>query len=139
MILQQFNTIYPELIKKVLEDIKKNQVRLSPQDHSKGVYFGKRTPEDGQINWAWSKERIRNWIRAQAKPYPGAFTFYKGEKLNIHEAVFSDLGFHYQQVDGTILWANDDQLIVKTPNGALILKQLESKQKLVFETGSILS
>ena len=53
---------------------------------------GKRTPHDGRINWGWQKERIRNWVRAQAYPYPGAFTFYEGldEKVVIDEVAFSD-------------------------------------------------
>jgi methionyl-tRNA formyltransferase len=73
-ILNKFNVLYYPLIKSVLHKIEINQIAPIPQDHSKATFFGKRTPEDGQIDWNWQKERIYNWVRAQAKPYPGAFT-----------------------------------------------------------------
>ncbi|MCL2669440.1 MAG: hypothetical protein FWE89_02030, partial [Syntrophaceae bacterium] len=50
------------------------------QDLSKGSYFGGRRPEDGQIDWHWSNERIYNLIRAVTDPYPGAFAFLPGWK-----------------------------------------------------------
>ena len=42
-----------------------------------------RSPEDGEINWNWSAQNIYNFIRAQTKPYPGAFTYLKKEKIII--------------------------------------------------------
>lgn len=57
-----------------------------PQDHSQATNFPKRSPEDGLINWDWDAERIRNFIRAQTKPYPGAFTYINGKKVIIWDA-----------------------------------------------------
>lgn len=54
-----------------------------PQDLSQGSYFGRRTPEDGRIDWNWPAVRIYNLIRAVTHPYPGAFTFLGGHKLFI--------------------------------------------------------
>ena len=44
-----------------------------PQDHTLATYFGKRTPEDGLINWALSSRQVFNLVRAITKPFPGAF------------------------------------------------------------------
>ena len=133
-ILQKYNIAYPSFIKTVLTELEKGAIKPFEQEHHKATYFGKRTPKDGQINWDWSKERIYNWIRAQAKPYPGAFTFVgeknENQKLTIHKAVFSDFGFKQEQKNGTILHIEKaektiEQIIVKTPNGALTLSKLE--------------
>jgi methionyl-tRNA formyltransferase len=45
----------------------------TPQDLSKGSYFGGRKPEDGRIDWSKPARDIHNLVRAVAPPYPGAF------------------------------------------------------------------
>ncbi|MFK7934874.1 MAG: methionyl-tRNA formyltransferase [Saprospiraceae bacterium] len=131
-ILSEYQKIYPELVKVVLAKAVKGTLQPQVQDNSQATYFGKRTPEDGQINWDWSKERIRNWIRAQARPYPGAFTFYQNQKFSIHQAIFSSLGFNYDQPNGTLLSIDNQSLTVKTSNGALRLSELVNTEKITF-------
>ena len=48
--------------------------RITPQDLSKGSYFGGRKPEDGRIDWAKSAQEVHDLVRGVAPPYPGAFT-----------------------------------------------------------------
>lgn len=57
-----------------------------PQDHAAATQFPQRSPDDGAIDWSWSAGRIRNFIRAQTKPYPGAFTLIAGKKVRIWSA-----------------------------------------------------
>lgn len=116
-LLEKYNIRYLPLIRKVINNIKTNKVSFIKQDDSKATYFGKRTPEDGQIDWDWQKERINNWVRAQALPYPGAFTFLGKNKVYIDEIKFSDFGFDYNLKNGTIL--NLDPMIVKVQNGCV--------------------
>ena len=62
-----------------------------PQDHTAATQFAQRSPEDGAIDWSWSAERIRNFIRAQTRPYPGAFTTIGGKKVRIWSADVEEL------------------------------------------------
>ena len=124
-LLMRYNECYPDLVFHVLRDIEMGALQLRKQDKSKATYFGKRRSEDGQINWDWSHDRIRNWIRAQAHPYPGAFTFYEDKKIKIHRAEVSDHGFDYQQKNGTILKSSSSGILVKTPTGVLELTAIE--------------
>ena len=96
------------------------------QDISKATYFGKRTPEDGQINWDWQKERIRNWVRAQANPYPGAFTFLNDNKIIINKIEYSDLGFQDTMDNGLVVAVIDGTPYVKTQNGVVKLVDFET-------------
>ncbi|HOO63181.1 MAG TPA: formyltransferase [Synergistaceae bacterium] len=52
-----------------------------PQDQSRASYFGGRKPEDGRIHWKASAEEIYNLVRGVTRPWPGAFTTWKGKKL----------------------------------------------------------
>lgn len=138
-LLKLFHIVYPELISKVLSNVNKRTLTLRPQDNSKAVYFDRRTPEDGKIDWDWCKKRIRNWIRAQSKPYPGAFTYYDNFKLVVHRSKFSDFGFHYSQSNGTILNVDDKGIVVKTPNGGLELSDFAIESNVKIKKGKNLS
>ena len=121
-VLARFESEYERLVGAVFDDMQHDRLQRSPQDHSKATYFGKRTPDDGLINWNWQKERIRNWVRAQAYPYPGAFTFFGAHKITIDEIVFSELGFTDDIANGTIM--QQHPCLVKTPNGLVELKTI---------------
>jgi methionyl-tRNA formyltransferase len=52
----------------------------TPQRASDARYFGRRTPEDGRIDWNWPAARVHNLVRAVAPPYPGAFGDVLGQR-----------------------------------------------------------
>ncbi len=129
-ILEKYRQLYPELVKEVLESVSNETLVFKAQDHLKATYFSKRTPDDGQINWDWQKERIFNWVRAMAKPYPGAFTYYADKKIKINKIEFSEFGFSDTIPNGAILDIEDSFPIVKTQNGAI--KVLDFEPDLIF-------
>lgn len=51
------------------------------QDESYRRLFPQRGPQDGEIGWSQDARSIVNFIRAQTKPYPGAFTTWQGKRL----------------------------------------------------------
>ncbi|MEO6271545.1 MAG: formyltransferase [Lautropia sp.] len=53
----------------------------TPQDLSKGGYFGGRRPEDGRIPMDATAGQIHDLVRALAPPYPGAFLLLDGRRL----------------------------------------------------------
>lgn len=124
-ILTKYEALYLPLIDSVLEKIHDQSLITIPQDSSNASFFGKRSPEDGKINWNWQRERIYNWVRAQSFPYPGAFTFYKDEKLIIDKIALVDYAFNNSMPNGLILSLNP--LRVKTPNGAIEIRKKRSE------------
>ena len=57
------------------------------QDHTQATSVPQRKPEDGLINWhQLSARQAYDWVRAQTRPYPGAFTFLSEEKVTIWRA-----------------------------------------------------
>lgn len=121
-VLERFNALYPSFVFEVIASIEGGCVQRKKQDVSKATYFSKRTSEDGLINWEWQKERIKNWVRAQAYPYPGAFAFYGKNKIVINKVAYTDYGFVDTVVNGTILSIIDGKPVVKTPNGTLLIE-----------------
>jgi methionyl-tRNA formyltransferase len=117
IILEKYAKIYYPLIKDVLIQIEKGAIQLTPQNESIATFFGKRSPEDGHINWNWQKERIYNWIRALSHPYPGAFTLIGNNKLFIDSIEFSDYGFNFEMPNGLIISVMP--FLIKTSNGVV--------------------
>jgi len=56
-----------------------------PLDLTQGSYFGRRTPEDGRIDWRLPARAVHDLVRAVAPPFPGAFTEVRGLKVAILE------------------------------------------------------
>jgi methionyl-tRNA formyltransferase len=87
------NTLYKkvekigiELLKECLPKVAEGKAKYVPQDEKKATIYPQRRPEDGLINWGWSTKKIKNFIRAQTKPYPGAFTILNDKKITIWDA-----------------------------------------------------
>jgi len=134
IMLTKYAKAYYPLIKKVLKDVANNQLTLTKQNEEEATYFGKRTPADGEINWNWSKEDIRNWVRAQANPYPGAFTFYDNQKIIIDKVSFSNMKITNNEANGEIIQLKPN-VIVKTKNGAINLDLIRT-ENCTFELGN---
>lgn len=75
-----------ELLVEYLPKIANKSVTYIQQDDLKRTIVPQRKPEDGLINWNWDAIRINNFIRAQTKPYPGAYTIIKNKKVIIWDA-----------------------------------------------------
>lgn len=67
------------------------QVKPKPQDKSKIKVYPQRSPADGRIDWEWDDAKISRFIRAQTKPYPGAWTIIGDKKITIWEADISKI------------------------------------------------
>jgi UDP-4-amino-4-deoxy-L-arabinose formyltransferase/UDP-glucuronic acid dehydrogenase (UDP-4-keto-hexauronic acid decarboxylating) len=74
------------LLDECLPLIREGRAPRMPQDESAATYFGKRTPEDGAIDWQKSSTEIANLVRAVTKPYPGAFTHARTAKVLVWRA-----------------------------------------------------
>jgi methionyl-tRNA formyltransferase len=63
--------------------------------------YPKRSADDGEIDWSWSASRITDWVRAQTRPYPGAFA----TSARIRHGVWrcGPAGVHHDDHPGTVL------------------------------------
>jgi methionyl-tRNA formyltransferase len=59
------------------------KTNLIVQDESKRRIMPQRSPEDGVIDWNKPAIELDRFIRAQTRPYPGAFTMLDGKRLTI--------------------------------------------------------
>lgn len=123
-ILEKFNAIYPKCLIESLSQISKG-VSPQPQDHSKATYFGKRTPDMGYIDVKRDVRSVIDFIRAQARPYPGAYFYLSdGRKLIVHKAeVLESCNVPSEEV-GTVLF-NKIEYILNVSKGRILVTDYE--------------
>jgi len=118
------------LLKKYIPLIERNKAPRIKQDESKATYFPQRKPEDGLINWGQSALKIYNFIRAQTYPYPGAYTFYKKNKIIIWEAKISNFKSKEKgNKPGQILRISKKGILTSTLDGKVIITKAGRKYK----------
>ncbi|MEV4642525.1 methionyl-tRNA formyltransferase [Actinoplanes sp. NPDC049548] len=81
-----------------------------PQDRSKASFFHKRSEEDIRVDWTWSAEELARLVRAQSAPYPQAFCFHRGRRLELVTAGVSEAV--YGGTPGRIFYREGDGVAV---------------------------
>lgn len=90
------------------------------QDESLSSYCGKRTADDGRIDWTSSAVDVDRLVRSVSKPYPGAFTERAGDRLVVWEAEPWNGPPHYGP-PGQILAFVDAKILVACRLGESLL------------------
>jgi len=72
-----------DLLNKHLPEICDGSVKLTIQEENQRRIFPQRGPKDGKIDWSIPSNKIYDFVRAQTKPYPGAFSKHGNDKVTI--------------------------------------------------------
>jgi len=119
-------------LRKIIRDItpalKNGNLEAVPQDESRATYTAKRVPHDGMIDWDnMNTHEVDKLIRATGYPYPGAYTYYKKQKLIIWRATPIS-SKNYTAIPGQILEKKDDNSVwIKTTDGILSIEEVGFK------------
>jgi UDP-4-amino-4-deoxy-L-arabinose formyltransferase/UDP-glucuronic acid dehydrogenase (UDP-4-keto-hexauronic acid decarboxylating) len=90
------------LLDEILPHIMEGSTPRIPQDPLQATAFGRRRPEDGEIQWMKTAREVRNLVRAVTKPFPGAFSFIGGRKCFFWQVQEGPLG-EASYLPGTIM------------------------------------
>jgi methionyl-tRNA formyltransferase len=94
------------------------------QDERRASAWPRRTPADGIIDWETRAPYLHDWVRAQTRPYPGAFTYLGDAKVVVWSARPVDAE---AAPAGTIV---ADGPVVACGEGALLLEEVETDAEL---------
>jgi methionyl-tRNA formyltransferase len=90
-------------------------------------YYPKRTPSDGEIDWeSMDVWQIYDFVRAQTKPYPGAFGSIDGRTHRIWRCRVFDTRISYPDAAyGACVERFDERMVVNCRGGLLLLDDYE--------------
>jgi methionyl-tRNA formyltransferase len=117
-----------ELIREHLPRIADGTATRTPQDAKRASMWPKRTPADGIIDWETRARYLDDWVRAQTRPYPGAFTYLNDEKLIVWRARPVDV--EARKPPGTVLELRPEGAVVACGEGGLLLEEVEPEREL---------
>ena len=103
--------------------IGRNAPRI-PQDPMRASSWPKRIPADGIIDWETRAPYLYDWVRAQTRPYPGAFTFLGDEKVIVWRARPVELA--EPTLAGTVVAVRSEGPVVACGEGGLILEEIQT-------------
>jgi methionyl-tRNA formyltransferase len=101
----------------------------TPQDPSRASSWPKRAPADGIIDWETRARYLHDWVRAQTRPYPGAFTFLGDDKVIVWGARPVELADAAPA--GTIVEVGPEGPVVACGEGGLVLQEIQTNGELV--------
>lgn len=73
-----------------LPQLAQGDLTAQEQDQGAATWYGRRTPEDGWLDWQARRDDLLRLIWASAPPHPGAFTFCQNHKILVLKAHASD-------------------------------------------------
>jgi len=117
-----------ELLRESLPQIADGSLHLLPQDDSQRRVMPQRGPNDGLIDWAIDAIRIDRFIRAQTRPYPGAFSMLEGKPLHIWKAHPFEVAKD-EITPGTVFLDPSIGYLVRCANGALQLQEVSYESR----------
>lgn len=117
---------YRDLLLEMLPAILSGAAETIPQT-GEPSYYPKRTPEDGLIDWnKLDVDQVYNFVRAQTRPYPGAFGPVSGKMIRIWKARPFDKRFTYPSASyGDVVERFENKLIVQCKGGLLLIDDWE--------------
>lgn len=123
-----------ELLDDKLGDIINGRITPQEQDHSLARYYPARKPDDGRIEWGKNAIDVHNLTRALVKPYPGAFCYYKGEKITLDKTEVELTNKLYKR-PGMIMEIIGGKVKVATGYNMLVINKFGEDKQLDLRVG----
>jgi methionyl-tRNA formyltransferase len=98
------------------------------QNDNDATYGCNRMPQDGHIDWALPTRQVYALVRALVAPFPGAYTYLRGDRLIVWKAVpVADPPKYEGRVPGRVIAISksDGWIDVLTGDGVLRLLQVQ--------------
>ena len=112
------------LVRSAVPQIVAGSAPRVPQDPRHASAWPKRTPLDGIIDWETRATYLYDWVRAQTRPYPGAFTWLGEEKVVIWRA--TAVALDADAPAGTVVELRAHGPVVACGEGGLVLEEFET-------------
>lgn len=122
----QLSIIGADLMVATLRRIEAGTITPVPQNAAEATHAPKITPEERRIDWTLPAETVDRKIRGLS-PAPGAFTFYKGTRLQILRSRLA--GNAARKPPGTVTALADGYFEVSAENGTVAVLEVRAEGK----------
>jgi methionyl-tRNA formyltransferase len=137
-VLEKVTRSTTSLLEETWPAILEGELEPVPQDSAAATYAALRTPEDGRIDWTRSASDVYNFVRAQSRPYPGAFTLLAdGDRLTVWRARPVDARFY--GTPGQVAQIRPDGVyVICGDHRPLLVEEVGTKERPALPVGDVL-
>jgi methionyl-tRNA formyltransferase len=128
------------LIEDNIENLLNRTFKLTKQPTLVPTYYPKRNESDSLIDWSDDSINIDRLIRAVTKPFNGAYSFIRSNKIIIYRANifdFQEFGFDSSRPGEVVAVYNNGKFLIKSFGGLLLVHEYETNIKV--HIGDLLS
>ena len=130
MLTSKVNNIYPSLLLRKINDLKKNKINKTKQLHSKATFFSKRYPKDSFLDFQRMNAKIiKQIILSSISPYPGAYFYFNRKKFYVTEKI--NIKLNYFGVPGRVIKRLKHSIIIACKEGSIQIDEILHKNKKV--------
>jgi methionyl-tRNA formyltransferase len=112
-----------DLLTETLSRLAEGGLKPAPQDESQATYAYKLSKTAGEVRWQAAARQIVDLVRG-VNPWPGAYTYHRGQLLKVWEAALAELEADGAK-PGTILAVGEDGIIVACGTGSVSLNLVQ--------------
>jgi methionyl-tRNA formyltransferase len=124
-LFEKLSNAHVDLVREYIPKLRKGGAPRVMQDDGRASSWPKRVPTDGIIDWETRAPYLYDWVRAQTRPYPGAFTWFGDDKIVVWRARAVEL--HVEAPAGLIVSDSADGVIVACGEGGLVLEDVQTR------------
>lgn len=125
-VLRAFDNAAVMAWESLYEPLLQGTARGFQQDNNLATFCAARRPSDGLIQWHWNATTIHNFVRAQTRPYPGAFTHTLGSGVKLTIWKTTPFSQRYFGIPGQVVYVQAEKLVIACGEGtAIILDDFE--------------
>ena len=136
---QKIESLASEAIKEFLPQLANGTAPRVRQDHSRATYWRKRVEKDGEVLWgSFTSSQVFNLVRALTKPYVGAHTYLRSQKILIWRSILmpeSEVMSFQKFKPGEVCAVRDDGFVVKTIDGSILISDHEVANQWIVRVG----
>lgn len=120
------------MVQHLLEAYTAGEIRLKTSSKDFDLWYKKRTPEDGKLDFHGKTRDIYNLIRGVTRPFPGAYSMVNETRVTIWEAhPFDGVMDFSKYAPGEVIAIFDSNLIVRTVDGSIIITDYDTKTSII--------
>lgn len=118
------------LLVTTLQGLEAGSIVPQPQSHQDASLAPLLKKEAGNVDWTLGARDIVNRIRGLS-PWPGCYSYLRGERLVIWKAleIPNDFEDHLRDAAGTIVSVNKSECVVRTGEGLVAIRELQPANK----------
>jgi methionyl-tRNA formyltransferase len=129
-----------DMILRLLPELSAGRRPGRPQPHTDEPLLARRRPQDGLIDWSRTGVQVYDFVRALARPYPGAFSWLAGTRYSIWDVALLPGAAYAGAAPGRVLGAVISPCpsracgqVVACGQGAVVLLELEGPDGTVLK------